>query len=286
MEELARLPRMPETQSPSPSASPQPAAEKSRQLASLESGSKGESFKQILRKPVTVVAFVLGLAVLGIVLLLQQDPAALILAAPEARYELLRNEGRTEGVPIAIQLGPLTVFEISDPLAGGSGAVRAKQVVENLSTALADLQDSPGRVITIQPAGEDGLPSIVQKEDTDSAASLEIVRVTPDDMLLAGTDDAKLLARVWAERLTDTIRLLLFGEPPEFSRESAFGGALDTLYVNARSEVGRLTTEALSTAFDELSDELRHALTTFPALTAVDPEQPSEASAKSPTRRG
>ncbi len=286
MEGLHPLPRMPETQNPSPSASPQPATEQSQQLASLESGSKGESLKQILRKPVTVVAIVLGLAVLGIVFLLQQDPATLILSVPEARYELLRNEGRTEGVPIAIQLGPLTVFEISDPLAGGAGAVRAKQVVENLSAALADLQDSPGRVITIQPAGEDGLPSIVQKEDSDSAASLEIVRVTPDDMLLAGTDDAKLLARVWAERLTDTIRLLLFGEPPEFSRESAFGGALDTLYVNARAEVGRLTTEALSTAFDELSDELRHALTTFPALTAVDPEQSSEASADSSSRRG
>lgn len=286
MEGLRPLPRMPETQNPSPSASPQPATEQSQQLASLESGSKGESFKQILRKPATVVAFVLGLAVLGIVFLLQQDPATLILSVPEARYELLRNEGRTEGVPIAIQLGPLTVFEISDPLAGGAGAVRAKQVVENLSAALADLQNSPGRVMTIQPAGEDGLPSIVQKEDSDSAASLEIVRVTPDDMLLAGTDDAKLLARVWAERLTDTIRLLLFGEPPEFSRETAFGGALDTLYVNARAEVGRLTTEALSTAFDELSDELRQALTTFPALTAAEPEQSSEASAESSSRRG
>lgn len=279
MEGLSPLPRMPQNQSPAPGASPQPATEPTQQLASLEAGSKGESFKQILRKPVTIVASVLGLAVIGIVLLLQQDPAALILAAPEARYELLRNDGRTEGVPIAIQLGPLTVFEISDPLAGGAGAVRAKQVVENLSTALADLQDSPGRVITIQPAGEDGLPSIVQKEDSDSATSLEIVRVTPDDMLLAGTEDAKLLARVWAERLTDTIRLLLFGEPPEFSRESAFGGALDTLYVNARSEVGRLTTEALSTAFEQLSDELRQALTTFPALTGAEPEQPSEASA-------
>ena len=286
MEGLSPLPRMPPNQTPSPSASPPPATEPAQQLASLESGSKGESFKQILRKPVTIVAFVLGLAVLGIVLLLQQDPAALLLSVPEPRYELLRNEGRTEGVPIAIQLGPLTVFEISDPLAGGAGAVRAKQVVENLSTALADLKDSPGRVITIQPAGEDGLPSIVQKEDSDSSASLEIVRVTPDDMLLAGTDDAKLLARVWAERLTDTIRLLLFGEPPEFSRESAFGGALDTLYVNARSEVGRLTTEALSTAFEQLSDELRQALTTFPALTATDPEQPSEASARSSPRRG
>lgn len=251
----------------------------------MEAGSKGESIKQILRKPVTVVGVILGLAVIGIVFLLQQDPAALVLTAPEPRYELLRNEGTTDGVPIAIQLGPLTVFEISDPLAGGSGAGRAQQVVENLTAALSELQESPGRIITIQPAGEEGLPSIVQKEDSDSAASLEIVRVTSDDMLLAETDNAKLLARVWAERLTDTIRLLLFGEPPEFSRESAFGGALDTLYVNARSEVGRLTTEALATAFEELSDDLRHALTTFPALPAVEPEQSSKAAAESSPRR-
>lgn len=285
MEGLSPHPRMPETPSPSPSASPQPGIEPPKQLASLEAGSKGESIKQILRKPVTVVGVILGLAVIGIVFLLQQDPAALVLTAPEPRYELLRNEGTTDGVPIAIQLGPLTVFEISDPLAGGSGAGRAQQVVENLTAALSELQESPGRIITIQPAGEEGLPSIVQKEDSDSAASLEIVRVTSDDMLLAETDNAKLLARVWAERLTDTIRLLLFGEPPEFSRESAFGGALDTLYVNARSEVGRLTTEALATAFEELSDDLRHALTTFPALPAVEPEQSSKAAAESSPRR-
>lgn len=285
MEELSPHPRMPETQSPSPSASPRPGTEPPQQLASLEAGSKGESIKQIVRKPVTIVGVILGLAVIGIVFLLQQDPAALVLTAPEPRYELLRNEGTTDGVPIAIQLGPLTVFEISDPLAGGSGAGRAQQVVENLTAALSELQESPGRIITIQPAGEDGLPSIVQKEDSDSAASLEIVRVTSDDMLLAETDNAKLLARVWAERLTDTIRLLLFGEPPEFSRESAFGGALDTLYVNARSEVGRLTTEALATAFEELSDDLRHALTTFPALPAVEPEQSSKATAESSARR-
>jgi len=285
MEGLSPHPRMPETQSPSPSPPPRSGTEPAQQLASLEAGSKGESIKQILRKPVTVVGLVLGLAVIGIVFFLQQDPSALVLAAPEPHYELLRNEGRTDGVPIAIQLGPLTVFEISDPLAGGSGAGRAQQIVENLTTALSELQESPGRIITIQPAGEEGLPSIVQKEDSDSAAFLEIVRVTSDDMLLAGTDNAKLLARVWAERLTDTIRLLLFGEPPEFSRESAFGGALDTLYVNARSEVGRLTTEALATAFEELSDDLRHALTTFPALAAVEPEQQSKSTAESSPRR-
>ena len=147
-------------------------------------------------------------------------------------------------------LGPLTLFEINDPLGGGGGAARAKNIVKNLSTTLAQLEDQPGRVITIISGGTDGLPSIVQKENADSDVSLQIIQVTPDDMVLAGTEDAKLLARVWAERLTDSLRLLLFGEPPEFSRDTAFGGALDTLYVNAHAEAGKLTTEALDSAFE------------------------------------
>ena len=66
------------------------------------------------------------------------------------------------------------------------------------------------------------------------------------------TDDAKLLAHIWAERLTDSLRLLIFGQPPEFSRDTQFGAALDTLHETA--------------AFDRLPVELREALTSFPSL--------------------
>lgn len=259
-------PRMPDRERRHTDAPSRSAIQSTGGLESLESGSKGDSWREIATKPVTIVAAVLGLVVVFIVILLQQDPGSLTLAVPEARYELLPNEGRTAGVPIAIRLGPLTVFEISDPLAGGGGAARARQVVENLNLAVNQLAESPGRVITIETAGVDGLPTIVQKEYSDSTESHQIVQLSSDDLSLAETENAKLLARVWAERLTDSIRFLLFGSPPEFSRDTYFGGALDTLYVNATSEGGPLTTDAINTAFEELPDDQREALTSFPAL--------------------
>ena len=242
----------------------------------MESGSRGESLRQVATKPVTMVAALMGLLVIAFVFFLQQDPASLRLAAPEAGYELLPNEGLTDGLPIAILLGPLTVFEISDPAAGGGGAVRARQVVDNLNAVVTQLMETPGRVITIESGDDEGMPTIVQKEFEDSQESLEIVRITADDLTLAEGDDPKLLARVWAERLTDSLRLLIFGSPPEFSRDTPFGGALDTLFVNAMSQEGRLTTDALVDAFEELPGDLQEALTSFPPLPP--PTEPQSSS--------
>ncbi len=266
---------MPDRERPATTSQDQNASASSDELRGFEAGSKGESLRQMASKPVVIVAAVMAVLILGLVLYLQQDPEALRLAAPEARYELLPNLGRTEGIPIAIYLGPVTVFQISDPAAGGGGAIRARQVVDNLAAAVQQLMDSPGRVITIGSGGAEGMPTIVQKEKEDTPDSLEIVQVTADDLTLAMGDDPKLLARVWAERLTDTLRLLIFGQPPEFSRDTAFGGALDTLYVNVLNEDGRLTTEGLSTAFEALSDELRSDLISFPALPEPSDAQPN-----------
>ena len=259
----------------------QTAVQPTRELETLESGSKGDSLRQVLTKPLTSVAMVMGLLIVVLVIFLQRDPASLTLEVPEAGYELLQNEGLTQGVPIAIQLGPLTVFQISDPLAGGGGAARARQVVENLNLAVNQLADTPGRVITIETGGPEGLPTVVQKEFSDSPESLEIIHVTSDDLTLVMTEDAKLLARIWAERLTDSIRLLLFGDPPEFSRDTPFGGALDTLYVNAVKQGGHLTTDGLNAAFEELSEDLRRALVTFPPLPPPV-EVPSSAAVPDP----
>lgn len=234
-----------------------------RDLGALRSGSKLGSWSQSLAKPRNVVAAAFSVVLLGLVWWLQQDPGALLLETPEARYELLQNEGLTAGVPIAVRLGPLALFEISDSMAGGAGATRARRVVENLNLAVVELEATPGRVITIETDAESEMPRIVQKATSTASESLEIVQVTSDDLVLAETDDAKLLARVWAERLTDSLRLLIFGEPPEFSRDTEFGRALDTLYVNARSHQDRgLTTAAIDLAFEELPQHLQRALAT------------------------
>ena len=258
---------MPDVENPVTDSRGQAAPPAGQTLESLASSSERESLKQILTKPVTLVAIGLGLAIIGLVFFLQQDPGVLTLEIPEVRFELMPNEGVTEGVPIAIRMGHLMLFQISDPVSGAAGAARAKQVVASLTQALDELVADPPRVITIQAGVDEGLPTIVQKVYTDSPESLEIVSVTADDMALAKTDDAKLLARIWAERLTDSMRLLIFGEPPEFSRDSPFGSALDTLYVNAANESGALTTAALNTAFEGLPVNLQKALN-------QDPPQP------------
>ena len=252
---------------------PRNVPDRAKEFESLESGSKRESARQVIAKPSTIVAIVLALAIVGLVVVLQQDTSLLTLELPEARYELLPNEGLTAGVPIGIQLGPLTLFKISDPMAGGGGAGRARQVVESLNSAVAELATAPGRIITIDSGQNEGLPTIVQKETPDSETSLLIVEVTSDDMLLSDTEDAKFLARIWAERLTDSLRLLIFGQPPEFSRDTTFGAALDVLYGNAVRESGGLTTDALMKAFEELPPDMRKALTTFAPLPApVEPQ--------------
>ena len=75
------------------------------ELEALVKGSEGESLGQIVKKPAVIVAVLLGLCIAAGVWLLQQGGGALVLDAPEVSYELLRNQGITEGVPIAIRWG-------------------------------------------------------------------------------------------------------------------------------------------------------------------------------------
>ena len=269
---------MPTAKNPPPSRH---RASQAQQLGGLEDRARGESLKQILTKPVSIVGITLALIVVGITIMLEQDPTTLRLEIPEVRYELMRNEGLSGGVPIAIRLGNLLVFQISDPISGSQGAQRAKQVVESLTSALNELAEDPPRVITIENTAADGGPVIVQKEYEDSDHSLEIVSVTSDDLLLAKIDDSKLLARLWAERLTDSMRLLLFGQAPEFSRDTPFGAALDTLYVNAVNSEGSMTTATLNDVFDDLPVELQRALTEDPPVAPPTDDSENSVAAES-----
>ncbi len=242
------------------------------ELEVLVKGGEGESLKQILKKPVVIVAVLLTLCIVAGVWLLQRGGGTLILEAPEVSYELLRNQGITDGVPIAVRLGPLTVFRISDPLAGGAGANRAKEIVRNIELAVADLIENPGRTIAIDATAEEQLPVIVQKSSPNDDTGLEVVRVSTDDVTLAGEEDPKRVARIWAERLTDGLKVLQFGEPPKFTIGSDFGNALEILYLNARNENGGISTDSIGDAFENLTDEQKLALTTFPVPEKPNPD--------------
>jgi len=181
----------------------------------------------------------------------------------EVTYELLPNEGKTDGVPIAIKLNEIAVFVISDPLDGGSGAARAQSVVENLQESVTILKDEPGKIITLDETG--AYPSIVQQSKDGTNRRL-LINITEEDMKIASETNPKRLARVWAERLTDTVKLIAFGEAPEYSSGTEFGDAMGTLYAAARQKGGSVSEGSLGEAFEILSDSQKLVLETVPTL--------------------
>jgi hypothetical protein len=233
------------------------------------------SFGAAMKKPRTIISIVLALAVVGLVIWLQQRAISTQLPPPKASYELLPNIGLTEGVPIAIKINQVAVFQISDPLAGGGSADRAREIVENLEGAIQDLVDAPGREITLDE--RDDYPVIVQFAP-DGTGRREIVQPNADDLILAGIEDPKAVARIWAERLTDALKTLMFAEPPEFTQASEFGNALEAMLLGARGERGGISGDSLDESFELLSDAEKLALTELPprpGLTASGaPAQP------------
>jgi len=220
-----------------------------------------QSFKKIMKEPRMIAGLLLGIGVIGFVMYLEQGVNQVSLPPPEVSYELLRNEGVTEGVPIAIKVNQVAVFMINDPMEGGA-ANRAKSVVETLEGAIDELEEYPGRVITIMtPEGE--LPAIVI-ETTKGTETRPLIQLTQEDVTLAGHEDQKWVVRNWAERLTDSLKLMMFAEPPEFSVGLEFGDALTTLFIEARNERGLISSDSLEDSYEGLSDMRKVALASFP----------------------
>ena len=237
-----------------------PAAEGARDFTFTDQVKK-PTLKARLSQPVSVAAIALAAAVVAFVVYLEAGRARGSLPALEVTYDLLPNEGKTSGVPVAIKLNQIAVFVVNDPMDGGSGATRAKKIVDTLQQAVTTLKDEPGKVITLDE--ESALPAIVQQEDDGSQPTV-LVQLMQEDLTLANESDAKRLARVWAERLTDAIKVVAFGEPPEFSTGTDFGNAIETLYVTANARGGSISQGSLEQAFDGLTDGERLVLQTVP----------------------
>jgi hypothetical protein len=219
------------------------------------------NWKETLKKPSSIISIVLGIAVLGLVVWLQQRSISIDLPAPVVTYEILPNEGLTDGLPVAIKLNHVAVFRISDPLSGSGGAERAKEIVANLEGAIADLEEAAGREITL---GErDDFPTIIQSASDGSGMRL-IVQLTADDLILAGSDSAKGVSRLWAERLTDSLKVMMFAEAPEFTANTEFGEALVAMYMGARSERGAMSGNSLDESFEALEEEQKGVLAQLP----------------------
>ena len=218
-------------------------------------------FKDVMKQPRMIAGVLLFLGVVGVVMYLEQGVTQTALPPPEVSYELLQNDGLTDGVPIAIKLNQLSIFKINDPMDGGA-ANRAKQVVETLEGMIEELEGSPGRVITIREP-EDELPAIVI-ETSRGTETRPLIQLTEEDVLLSGQNDKKWVVRNWAERMTDALKLLMFAEAPEFSVGLEFGDALATMFVEARNERGLISRDSLDDSYEALSDLSKVSLASFP----------------------
>ena len=228
---------------------------------------KGKDLKTTLKQPVFLAAFLLFLGVVGLIYYLERGRINVELPPPEVTYELLPNQGLTEGVPIAIKINQVSVFQIDDPMQGGS-ATRAKEVVAALEGAVQDLVDDPGRVVTLDLESSE-LPAIVQ-DNPEGTGRRVLVQITQGDLVLSGQEDPKWVARVWAERVTDSFKLFVFGEPPLFSMGADFGTALQEMYDRAMDERAAISLGGLNRAYEAMPDTEKAKLADFPP-----PEEPA-----------
>lgn len=259
------------------SQSPAPPDENSGEFAFTKQAKK-KSAKSILKQPVAIAAILLAIGVGVLVLYLETGGIISNLPEIEVTYTLLPNEGKTDGVPIAIKLNEIAVFVINDPLEGGGGAARARSVVDSLQESVTILKEEPGKIITLDEA--DKFPAIVQQAKDGTERRL-LVKLTQEDLTLAGETNPKRLARVWAERLTDAVKLIAFGEAPEYSTGTEFGDAINALYAAAQATGGSVSEGSLEEAFEILNDSQKLVLETVPALSAVAESEPSDSAVKS-----
>ena len=225
----------------------------------------------ILKQPLTIAAALLTLGVIGVIVWLEAGKVSVELPPPEVTYELLPNKGLTEGVPIAVKINDVSIFKISDPVAGGGGALRAKEIVENVQGAIDDLLERPGRNITIDESGP--MPAIIQSLPDGTGKRL-IVQLNEEDVVVSEQTDAKWLARTWAERLTDALKVFVFAEAPQFTDGSEFGAALTTLFLDSKGERGAISGSSIDEAYEGLSDDQRFALADFPIPVREEEEEP------------
>ncbi len=224
---------------------------------------KGATFQAILKRPVTVATIVLLITVGVVVALLESGSIELELPVPEVSYTLLPNEGRTSGVPITIKLNQIAVFMVNDPLQGGGGAQRARELVDQIQRSVDRAVGERGKSLSID--NEKGqLPAIALAE-ADGTGKEVLIQMTPEDLALAGDLDAKRVARIWVERLTDTLKVIAFAEPPKFTKGTDFGDALMAMYTGARDEKGFIRGSSLNDSFEALPPLQRLALETLPS---------------------
>lgn len=212
--------------------------------------------KTTLMRPATLL-FIVGAVVVGFVVWYLNARSSQELGPPNISYTLLPNEGKTKGVPVAIKINQLTVFLIDDPVEG-EGAGRAKEIVSTLDETIKPLK--AGADVRFAVETLNGRAAIVEVTEAGPQPKT-LVSVTDGDVTLAGETDGNRVAAQWAERLTDAVKVFIFGEAPTFSTGTAFGDSLLAMYKAAAAENrGKVSKRSLDQAFQRLPEAQRQAL--------------------------
>lgn len=230
------------------------------------------SWKTVLFRPATML-FAAGAVLVGFfVWYLNARTGGPDLPPPTVSYKLLPNEGKTKGVPVAIKVNQLTVFLIDDPMEDG-GASRSKEVVANLNEVIQPLKAGAEVRFAVQTVN--GRPAIVEVSQ-EGVQPKTLVSVTEGDEALAGETDANRVAAQWAERLTDAVKVFVFGEAPTFSTGTEFGDSLLAMYKVAAAETrGKVSKKALDQAYQRLPAAQREALEAPPLARKQHAGRPS-----------
>lgn len=230
-------------------------------LSSFTEHAAGRSWKSTLFRPVTLI-FIFGVLVVGaFVFFLTSSTGGPDLAMPVVKYELLPNEGRSKGVPVAIRVNQLAVFLIDDPME--AGATRAQKIVTAIEEVMRNAHSDVGLRFAVEM--KDGRPAILVVTQAGPDPRV-LASVTEGDVAVSGETDAMRVAGRWAERLTDAVKVFVFGEAPTFSKGTEFGESLGALFKAAVGERGHITKKSLDRAYQRLSPAQRQALETPPRV--------------------
>jgi hypothetical protein len=214
-----------------------------------------------------MIVFILGIVAVGLaVWYLMRAPGGGDLPLPAVTFTAAPGDGKAKGTPVVIKMNQLALFLIDDTAEPGAQGSRTGQIVTALDRSVQLAKKT--NEVRYRVERFQGDPVIFETDQTKTGDSHTLVTVTEGDLALAGETDGLRLASQWAERLTDAVRIFVFGDPPTFSKGTEFGAALEHMYKEAVGPNRKVSKRSLDQSYQKLMPSQRRALET-PVVVSV-----------------
>jgi hypothetical protein len=206
-----------------------------------------------------MIVFIVGVIAVGLaVWYLIGTTGSGALPLPKVSYAAVTGDSKAKGTPVVIKMDQFALFLIDDPEQPGGPGSRTRQIVSALDRSVQLAKQS--NEIRYRVDRFQGEAVIFMTDEQKTGDTNKLVGITEGDLALAGETDGVRLASEWAERLTDVVRILLFGDPPTFSKGTEFGEALLTMYKGGVGSNRKVTKRSLDASFQKLMPSQRRAL--------------------------